>query len=154
MLLFAAGAAAAACAAIAPPSSSDRPAFPQYRAGQDGGVRLDAPFRGVLAQRGRCLGLANGDRFVTMIWPASARLSFDERGLLLRDAHSGAELRLGDWVEITGGPLPAGTRHALGWPVLTEDFAIECARRPPDVEHGWIGVVNPGFRKRQPDQTH
>ena len=52
-------------------------------------------------------------------------------------------LRLGDYLEGTGGPLPRGTPHSLGHDVLMETFPIECARwRGYD---GWIGIVNPGF---------
>lgn len=119
----------------------------QYAPGQNGGVRLTAPYGGVLTRRGPCLGLLNGTLFTTMIWPETARLGFDRHGLVLRDLASGAAVRLGDWVEINGGPLPSGTVHDLGSPTLVRDFPIECARRPADLQDGWIGVANPGFRK-------
>jgi hypothetical protein len=146
LLVLAAGLLSASCVTTTP-ALGIRPVFPQYRPGETGGVRLTAPYGGILAQRGPCLGLLNGDLFTTMIWPETARLSFDERGLLLQDMRSGAAVRLGDWVSITGGPLPPGTQHALGEPVLTEQFALECARRPDLNRDGWIGIVNPGFRK-------
>jgi hypothetical protein len=128
------------------PAASAPVAFLQYLPGHDGGVRLTSPYGGILTQRGPCLGLLNGDLFTTIIWPETARLSFDARGLVLRDATSGTTARLGDWVEITGGPLPPGTEHDLSSPPLNEVMPIECARRPNTQRHGWIGIANSGFR--------
>lgn len=87
-------------------------------------------------------------RFATIIWPDTARLSFDRNGLLLADQRSGAALRLGDYLEGTGGRLPPGVPHSIGDDILTESFPIECARRRG--YDGWIGIVNAGFRKGRP----
>jgi hypothetical protein len=141
-------AALAGCASRSPVEAPwPRIAFLQFLPGEDGGLRLSAPFSGVLTERGPCLGLTNGDRFVTIVRPETARFSFDHRGLLLRDVQSGAALRLGDHVEITGGPLPRGARLDLGM-TLREVMPIECARRPLGVDEGWIAIANPGVRVR------
>ena len=130
--------------------TAERPAFSQYKPGETGGVSLAAPFGGYLTQKGRCLGLMNGGRFTTMIWPTMARLSFNRQGLLLKDRRSGAVLRLGDYVEVSGGPLPPGVTHSLADDVLTESFPIECARW---VGPWTVGIANPGFRRGQPPKT-
>jgi hypothetical protein len=138
-----------ACAASTPaPTASIRPTFSSYREGAARPVRLAAPYGGYLTQQGPCLGLTIGGRFATIIWPETARLSFDRRGLLLTDQHSGAALRLGDYLTGTGGPLPPGTPHDIGETTLTEGFPIECARWRGYA--GWIGIVNPGFTKGRP----
>lgn len=131
--------------------TAERPTFSQYKPGETGGVSLAAPFGGYLTQKGRCLGLTNGGRFTTMIWPATARLSFDRRGLLLRDLRSGVAARLSSYIKITGGLLPAGTTHSLGEDVLTGGFPIECARW---VGPWTIGIVNPGFKTGRPLRTN
>lgn len=134
----------------APPAEppAERVSFLQFLPGQDGGVRLSAPYGGILTQRGPCLGLVNDDFFSTMIWPETARISYDRRGLLLHDTRSGASARLGDWIEITGGPLPPDASFQIGPPVLNYVMPIECARRPVPHRSGWIGIANPGFRVR------
>lgn len=131
--------------------TAERPTFSQYKPGETGGVSLATPFGGHLTQKGRCLGLTNGDRFTTIIWPATARLSFDRRGLLLKDLRSGAAARLGSYIKITGGLLPAGTTHSLGEDVLTGGFPIECARW---VGPWTIGIANPGFRRGRQLRTN
>lgn len=138
-----------ACAASPEPQSAGtRPAFSGYRPGATRPFTLTAPYGGILTQHGPCLGLTIGGRFATIIWPETARLGFDRRGLLLIDERSGAKLRLGDYLEGTGGPLPPGKSHDIGEGTLTESFPIECARwRGHD---GWIGIVNPGFTKARP----
>lgn len=135
-----------ACAASAQaPSAGTRPAFSSYRVDAPRPFRLTAPSGGTLTQRGPCLGLTIGGRFAAIIWPETARLGFDRGGLLLTDSRSGAALRLGDYLEGTGGPLPPNRPHLIGDDILTETFPIECARwRGYD---GWIGIVNPGFTK-------
>jgi hypothetical protein len=138
-----------ACAAStqAPPVAASRPVFSSYREGAARPVRLAAPYGGYLTQRGPCLGLTIDGRFATIIWPETARLRFDRRGLLLTDRRSGAALRLGDYLQGTGGPLPPGTPHSIADDILTETFPIECARWHG--YEGWIGIVNPGFTKGQ-----
>jgi len=130
------------------PATDAHPTFSSYRAGAARPVVLTAPYGGLLTQQGKCLGLMIGGRFATIIWPETARLSFDGHGLLLSDQRSGATLRLGDYLEGTGGPLPPGMPHSIGDDILTETFPIECARRPG--YDGWIGIVNAGFRKGRP----
>lgn len=138
-----------ACAASTQaPAAGTRPAFSSYRVGAPRPVTLTAPYAGYLTQKGRCLGLTIDGRFATIIWPETARLGFDRDGLLLTDQRSGAALRLGDYLEGTGGPLPPGVPHSIGDDILTESFPIECARRPG--YDGWIGIVNPGFTKGRP----
>jgi hypothetical protein len=140
-----------ACAASTQaPAAGARPVFSSYREGAARPVRLAAPYRGYLTQRGPCLGLTIDGRFATIIWPETARLSFDRRGLLLTDRRSGAALRLGDYLRGTGGPLPPGTPHDIGETTLTEAFPIECARWQG--YEGWIGIVNSGFTKGRPPQ--
>ena len=127
--------------------AADRPAFVQYRPEDPNKIRLNAPYSGVLTQRGLCLGLTVGGRFVMVIWPETARLSYDSRGLLLQDEKSKARLRLGDAVMAAGGPLPAGAQQSLGGDTLSTDMPIECAHWPGYA--GWIGFVSPGFRRGQ-----
>lgn len=127
------------------PPSSGRPMFPQYRPDDHSRPTLSAPYAGRLTQQGPCLGLVTDGRFTTIIWPETAQLSMDRRGLLLTDNRSGARLRLGDYLKGTGGPLPRGYQQPLGETVLREGFDIECARYPG--YDGWIGIVNAGFRK-------
>lgn len=124
----------------------ERPVFMQYLPGKAPLV-LDAPSGGILAQRGPCLGvILEGGRFATAVWPATARMEFDERGLLVGDGEEGgARLRLGDQLLFTGGPLPQGARYPLGGDVHVVDMPMECARWPG--YDGWIAIVNSGFRK-------
>ncbi len=131
----------------APPAEPprDAPMFVQYRTEDPDKIRLKAPYRGVLTQRGLCLGLTVDGRFTTIIWPETARVTYDAGGLLLRDVVSKAKLRLGDTLAGTGGPLPAGAQQPLGGSTLSTDMPIECARYPG--YPGWIGFVSPGFRK-------
>lgn len=126
-------------------TSQARPVFPQFRAGDPNRLKLSTSFSGRLTRRGPCLGLITDDRFTTIIWPETAQLSMDRRGLLLTDSRSGARLRLGDYLKGTGGPLPRGYQQPLGETVLREGFDLECARYPG--YDGWIGIVNAGFRK-------
>lgn len=131
------------------PAGMSRPAFSAYRAGAPRPVTLTAQYGGYLTQRGPCLGLTIGGRFATIIWPETARLGFDRRGLLLSDlGSSGPALRLGDYLTGTGGPLPPGVPHSIGDDILTEGFPIECARWHGC--EGWIGIVNSGFGKGRP----
>jgi len=142
-------ATSAAAGCVSPPSSErpvGRPTFLQFLPGQDGGMRLAEAYSGILSQRGPCLGLLKGDLFSTIIWPETARLGYDARGLLLQDASSGASARLGDQLQTTGGALPPDARFQLGPPVLNDVVPIECARRPVPHRAGWIGIANPGFR--------
>jgi hypothetical protein len=134
---------------VQPPA--ERPSFLYFQPGKDAGVRLSAPFGGVFAQSGPCLGLVKDGFFSTVIWPETARISYDRRGLLLRDLRSGVSARLGDRIEGSGGPLPPGVHFELGPPVLNYVMRIECARRPIPKDPawtgpGWIAIVNPGFR--------
>ena len=142
------------CASDTAPQSGravDRPSFLRFLPGQDGGVRLKAPYGGVLTQQGPCLGLLDEQGFFsTVVWPETARLERGPRGLVLRDARSGVTARLGDRIEGTGGPLPKGARFELGPPVLNHVMPIECARRPVPQRAswsgpGWIAIVNPAF---------
>jgi hypothetical protein len=140
---------AAGCAGLTrPPAGQVRPAFSTYRPGAARPVRLAAPYGGYLTQRGPCLGLTIEGRFATIIWPETARLGFDRRGLLLSDERSGAALRLGEYLQGSGGPLPPDMPHDIGEFALTEGFPIECARWHG--YEGWIGIVNPGFGKGRP----
>lgn len=138
-----------ACAASTQvPAADTRPAFSSYRVGVPRPFTLTAPYAGYLTQQGPCLGLTIDGRFATIIWPETARLTSDSRGLLLTDQRSAAALRLGDYLEGSGGPLPPGTPHDIGEATLTEAFPIECARWRGYA--GWIGIVNPGFTKGRP----
>ncbi|MEA3011049.1 MAG: hypothetical protein QOJ91_2741 [Sphingomonadales bacterium] len=140
---------ASACAgSTRAPAGAPRPTFSAYRAGAPRPVTLTAPYGGYLTQRGPCLGLTIHGRFATIIWPETARLEFDRRGLLLSDTASGVTLRLGDYLVGTGGPLPRGVPHSIGDDILTEGFPVECARWYG--YEGWIGIVNSGFGKGQP----
>jgi hypothetical protein len=131
--------------AVEPPE--DAPTFMQYRAGQDGRIKLAAPSGGVLTQRGKCLGLIRDDgRFATLVWPATARLEFDRLGLVVVDPVGGGRVRLGDYVVFTGGPLPPKTPYPFGDDVHTADMPMECAHYPG--YDGWIAIVNPGFKTR------
>ena len=147
------GLLAAACASPPSPApvelasgAAERPVLVQYRAEDTSKIRLGTPYGGVLTQRGACLGLEVEGRFVTVIWPETARLSFDARGLLLRDEQSKARLRLGDTLVGSGGPLPAGAQQSLGASTLSTDMPVECARYPG--YSSWIGLVSPAFRKQ------
>lgn len=135
---------AAGCVS-APPSepSVERPSFLHFLPGQDGGVRLEAAYGGILTQQGPCLGLVDEQAFFsTVVWPETARLERGRRGLVLRDTRSGITARLGDRIEGTGGPLPKGARLELGPPVLNYVVPIECARRP--VPQGQAGAGRAG----------
>lgn len=134
--------------AALPLPPAEKVSFLQFLPGQNGGVKLTGGYGGILTQRGPCLGLVKDDFFSTMIWPETARISYDRRGLLLHDTRSGASARLGDWIEITGGPLPPDASFQIGPPVLNYVMPIECARRPVPHRPGWIGIANPGFRIR------
>jgi hypothetical protein len=118
--------------------------FIQYRPGQAARYRLEAPYEGVLTQRGPCLGVVRDGRFSTLIWPETARIAFSAGGFEASEAR-GAPVRLGDRIEFTGGPLPAGMTHDLGGSVLSTDMPMACARYPG--YDGWIAIVNPGFRR-------
>lgn len=144
--LFLAGCVSAPSAEPPVEAIAERVSFLQFLPGQDGGVRLSASYGGILTQRGPCLGLVKDGFFSTMIWPETARISYDRRGLLLRDTRGGASARLGDRLEITGGPLPPDASFQIGPPVLNYVMPIECARRPVPHRPGWIGIANPGFR--------
>jgi hypothetical protein len=127
------------------PAAAERPVFVQYRPGQAARYRLEAPYHGVLTQRGPCLGVVRDGRFSTLFWPETARIRFGAAGLEVSEA-GGAPVRLGDTLEFTGGPLPKGMAHALGDDVLSVDTPMACAHYPG--YDGWLAVVNPGFRKR------
>jgi hypothetical protein len=119
----------------------------QYRPGQNGRISLNAGSGGVLARRGKCLGIIRDDgRFATLVWPATARMEQDSRGLMVVDPDGGGRVRLGDYVVFTGGPLPPGTIYPFGDDVHTVDMPMECAHWPG--YDGWVAIVNPGFRKR------
>jgi hypothetical protein len=131
----------------APPASANRPAFPRFSPGSPEPPTAGS-YAGYLSRKGPCLGLTVGGRFATVIWPRTARLRFDARGLIVSDSSSGASLRLGDWLVGEGGPLPPGYRQPLGEPELSETMPIECARYPG--YDGWIATLRPGFRKGTP----
>jgi hypothetical protein len=124
----------------------ERPVFMQYLPGKAPLV-LKASAGGILTQRGPCLGVILDDgRFSTAVWPATARIEFDSHGLVVVDGREGgARVRLGDYVQFTGGPLPKGTRYPLGGDVHVVDMPMACAHYPG--YDGWIAIVNPGFRK-------
>lgn len=128
----------AGCAA--PPTEPlAAPAFPQHRPTAEERILLTAGVGGVLVQRGRCLGFGDRDRFVAIVWPETARLSFDRRGLLVHDLESGAEIRLGDRIDGGGGGAGEGAAERIA-ASLTEPVPPECA--------DWIVTLNPGFRRR------
>lgn len=132
---------------MAAATAQELPVFMQYRPGQNGRVTLNAPSGGVLSQRGRCLGMIRDDgRFATLVWPATARMEFDAKGLVVVDPVGGGRVRLGDYVVFTGGPVPRGTAYPFGDDVHTVDMPMACAHYPG--YDGWIAIVNPGFRKR------
>jgi hypothetical protein len=125
----------------------ERPVFMRYLPGK-APVELNAPWGGVLAQRAQCLGVIGDDgRFATAVWPATARIEFDARGLVVVDGEGPGRVRLGDYVQFSGGPLPTGTRYPLGGDVHVVEMPMACAKWPG--YDGWIAIVNPGFRKRQ-----
>jgi hypothetical protein len=62
----------------------------------------------------------------------------DGDGLVVIDTAGGGRVRLGDYVEFTGGPIQAGTEFPFG------ETPIECAVWPG--YDGWLAIVNPGFR--------
>src|SRR5215213_10326815 len=99
------------CATLGPPpvvaAAQERPVFIQYRPGQALRYRLEAPYDGVLTQRGPCLGVVRDGRFSTLFWPETARIHFSAAGLEVSEA-GGEPVRLGDTIVFTGGPLPAG----------------------------------------------
>jgi hypothetical protein len=121
----------------------EMPAFPKFRAADPHRILLLASARGYLVQRGKCLGLANRNRryFRTIIWPETASLTVDARGLLLTDSKSGAAVRLGDYIRGGGGSLPEGSAARLT-PELTKAVPMECSAN--------VGTINPGFRKAIP----
>ncbi len=127
--------------ATTPPGQA--PAFPKFRTAGEDRILLTAAGGGFLTQRGRCLGLADrsGGNFRTMIWPETANLTVDSSGLLLTDSQSGAAVRIGDYIAIGGGALPAGAAASLAGQ-LTEPVPGECAAA--------VGSVNPGFRRVSP----
>jgi hypothetical protein len=131
---------------VLPVWARERPVFMQYLPGKAPLV-LEAPSGGILTQRGPCLGVVLDDgRFATAVWPATARIEFDDRGLVVADGgEGGARLRLGDYVQFTGGPLPKGARYPLGGDVHVVDMPMACARWPG--YDGWIAIVNSHFRK-------
>lgn len=134
--------------ATAPPvvaeQAAERPVFVQYRPGQAARYRLEAPYDGVLTQRGPCLGVVRDGRFSTLFWPETVRIEFGAAGLEVSEP-GGAPVRLGDTIEFTGGPLPQGMPHPLGADVLSVDTPMACARYPG--YDGWLAIVNPGFRR-------
>ncbi|HEX8578675.1 MAG TPA: hypothetical protein VF655_03665 [Allosphingosinicella sp.] len=112
--------------------------FLQLRAGEKSPLRAPAPAGGVLTQRGQCLGVVGSDgRFATAYWPSNARMEVDAEGLVVIDGAGGGRVRLGDYLEFTGGAIPAGTEFQLG------DTPIECAVWPG--YDGWLAILNPGF---------
>ena len=119
--------------------------FVQYRPGQAARYRLDAPYYGVLTQRGPCLGVVRDGRFSTLFWPETARIAFGPDGLEVSEA-GGEPVRLGDTILFTGGPLPPGMTHPLGEGVFSVSTPMACAKWPG--YDGWLAVVNPGFRRR------
>lgn len=127
------------CSSTAMPLAA---AFPRFREAARNRIALTAEGRGYLAQRGRCLGLMGQGVFSTVVWPETARLSFDRDGLVVEDRESGAAVRLGDFLATSGGQLPAGLANDME-PQLTEPVPAECAQQ--------VITVNPGFRK-MPDQ--
>jgi hypothetical protein len=120
----------------------------QYRPGK-APVALDAPSGGVLTQRAECLGVIGGDgRFATAVWPATARIELDARGLVVADGEGPGRVRLGDHVQFTGGPLSKGVPYPFGDEVHVVGMPMACARWPG--YDGWITIVNPGFREGPP----
>lgn len=123
----------------------ERPVFMQYLPGK-APVALDAPSGGILTQRAQCLGVIGEDgRFATAVWPATARIEFDAPGLVVVDGEGAGRVRLGDYVQFTGGRLPRGTQYPLGGEVHVVDMPMACAHYPG--YDGWIAIVNAGFRK-------
>jgi hypothetical protein len=119
--------------------------FVQYRPGQSERYRLEAPYYGVLTQRGPCLGVVRDGRFSTLIWPETARVAFGDAGIEVSEP-GGVRVRLGDTIEFAGGLLPTKMAHGFGDDVLSVDMPMACAHYPG--YDGWIAIVNPGFRKR------
>lgn len=148
---------AAACATsrsplpLASQPEDERPVFIQYRPGQSARFRLDAPYEGILTQKGPCLGVVRDGRFSTLIWPERARMEFDAKGPVVRDGRSGARLRPGEYLKFTGGPIPQGMVHPFGEDALNVDMPMKCAHFPG--YYGWIAIVNPGFRKASPPRN-
>lgn len=147
-----------ACSAPAAAPVPALPAFPAYKPSPPESERIYmmAAIRGRLVQRGRCLGIApfQGGRFTTIIWPETAVLGRDPRGLYVIDRPSGAVLRPGDRFIGGGGELPPASADniddELSQPVpdecrdrlfsLSPEFQPEHAASRPNRADGWRRV--------------
>ena len=120
---------------------SGRLAFPTRVAAPLGSwnIALDAKVFGTLTLKGRCLGIGkDGDYLATIVWPETARLSYDSQGLLITDRSTGSIIRVGDYFEGGGG---AASSDAPISARLSEAIPAECV--------GTIISLNPGFQKKK-----
>jgi hypothetical protein len=133
--------ALAACA-TAPSADAPLPPFPTYPREQSGGgdrIYIAAGSHGQLTLRGRCLGLVRNRTFSMIVWPYTARLGRDRRGLFVTDSESGVTMRLGDWIAFGGGSEPGGG-YGFGEP-LSEPVPPECRAR--------VATLHPGIEKHR-----
>ena len=130
----------AGCATL--PAGDPLPAFPRIDAAKlPSGERifLLAGLDAELVRRGPCLGVGRGADFRTIIWPETARIGRDRRGIYAADRSSGARVHLGD--RIVGG----GGNYSIG---SMEDEALDM-QETGSFDPACLGVVfglNPGFR--------
>ncbi len=141
-LAFALFLALSGCAGVAGREADGRPlpAFPRALPPAPGEERIQRTARGAgyLAWQGWCLGISAADgSFTTFVWPHTARLERDRRGIVVRDGASGARIRVGDYFEWGGGAGPAPPAAFLSEPVRPE-----CAARTM--------AIDPGFRRARP----
>ena len=116
------------------------PPFPTYPREQSGGgerIYIAAGGHGQLTLRGRCLGVVRNRTFSMIVWPYTARLGRDRRGLFVTDSESGARMRLGDWIAFGGGAVPGGG-YGFGEP-LSEPVPDECRAR--------VATLHPGIKR-------
>ena len=135
---------ALAVAACATTPSADAPlppfpTFPRETAGANERIYLAAASYGRLTLQGNCLGMTgSGGGFATVVWPYTASLRRDARGLFVIDADSGAKLRLGDWMVFGSGPTDGDTAYDSP---LSEPVSAECRNR--------MIALSPGFDKHR-----
>jgi hypothetical protein len=115
------------------------PTFPRETAGVNERIYLAAASYGRLALQGNCLGMTgSGGGFSTVVWPYTASLGRDARGLFVTDTDSGAKLRLGDWMIFGSGPTDGDTAYDSP---LSEPVSAECRNR--------MIALSPGFDKHR-----
>jgi hypothetical protein len=113
--------------------------LPARNGGVNERIYLAAASYGRLALQGNCLGMTgSGGGFATVVWPYTASLGRDARGLFVTDTDSGAKLRLGDWMIFGSGPTDGDTAYDSP---LSEPVSAECRNR--------MIALSPGFDKHR-----